>query len=86
LADRFDDEWVEFAAVFPVTNPKTVDAAAAAGLVITEEASALLVTLQDAVVVVVGSGTISAEAKLVFNVAMCYGRSSSETAMQMNPK
>jgi hypothetical protein len=43
-------------------------------LVITEEASALLVTLQDAVVVLLGSGTISADAKLVFNVAMCYRR------------
>jgi hypothetical protein len=73
-ADGFDEECVElFVAVFPVTNPNTVDAAAAAGLVITGEASELLVVaLQDLDVAVLGSVTISAaaEARLVFSVAM----------------
>ena len=74
--------------VFPVTNPNTVDAAVAAGLVIMEAdegdelrpgaTAALVVALHEDeedvfLVLLVVSGTISAEeAKLVFNVAMCY--------------
>lgn len=73
--------------VLPVTNPKTVDAAVAAGLVIMEAdegddelrlGATLVVALHEDVeevflVLLVDSGTMRAEeAKLVFNVAMCY--------------
>jgi hypothetical protein len=74
--------------VLPVTNPRTVDAAVAAGLVIMEAeegddelrpcATLVVVALHEDVeevflVLLVDSGTISAEeANVVFNVAMCY--------------